>query len=310
MKLRYFYMILLSVALLAACSNNEPISMNIATYNIRYENRGDSIAGNGWGQRCPVIAGMVQFHDFDIFGTQEGLHKQLEDLKRSLPGYDYFGIGRDDGLQGGEFSAVFYKTGKFKILRNGDFWMSTVTDAPNKGWDAALPRICTWGEFEEIKSGLRFLLLNLHMDHIGVEARRESAKLVLEKVREMSGNNPVILMGDFNVDQNNESYTLLNTSGLLQDAYDKSPVRYANNGTFNSFRTDRKTDSRIDHIFLTSHFTVSRYGILTDLYWIPAPENEQEAGSENAGRQTSFRRFSPRMPSDHFPVMVQVHVKK
>ena len=162
-------------------------TLNVATYNIRNDNRGDSIAGNGWRQRCPVIAEMILFHDFDIFGTQEGKYNQLEDLKRSLPGYNYIGIGRDDGQHGGEFSAIFYKTGRFKLISKGDFWMSTITDRPNKGWDAALPRICSWGEFKEIKSGLKFLFFNLHMDHIGVEARRESAKLVYAKVREMAG---------------------------------------------------------------------------------------------------------------------------
>ena len=280
--------------------------LNVATYNIRNDNRGDVAAGNGWQQRCPVIAGQVLFHDFDIFGTQEGKYNQLEDLKKALPNYDYIGIGRDDGLQGGEFSAIFYKTSRFKLLRKGDFWMSTVTDRPNKGWDAALPRICSWGEFKEMKSGLTFLLLNLHMDHIGVEARRESAKLVLVKAREMAGKNPVILMGDFNVDQNNESYVLLNTSGILQDAYEKSPIRYANNGTFNNFSVNQKTDNRIDHIFLTSQFTVLRYGILTDIYWMPAPDSSEEIKSGNFPREVSLRSFSPRMPSDHFPVMVQI----
>ena len=121
---------------------------------------------------------------------------------------------------------------------------------------------------------------------------------------------PVILTGDFNVDQNNESYMLLNTSGLLQDAYDKSPIRYANKGSFNAFRTDLKTDQRIDHIFLTSQFTVSRYGILTDIYWIPVPESDEEIRSGNFPKETSFRRFSPRLPSDHFPVMIRLQGPK
>ena len=280
--------------------------MNIATYNLRYANRGDSVAGNGWQQRCPVIVGQILFHDFDIFGTQEGLYSQLEDLKRSLPGYDYFGAGRDDGLKGGEHSAIFYKTDRFTVLQKGDFWMSTETDHPNKGWDAALPRICSWGEMKENKRNLRFLMFNLHMDHIGVEARRESSKLILAKIREMADKTPVILTGDFNVDQNNESHTLLNTSGILRDAHEKSPIRYENNGTFNSFSVERKTDSRIDHIFVTAHFDVLRYGILTDIYWSPATDREQEDGTENPRPETGIRRYSPRMPSDHFPVMAQI----
>ena len=285
-------------------------TFNVATYNIRYDNQGDIEAGNGWGQRCPVIVGQILFHDFDIFGTQEGLHHQLEDLKKALPGYDYFGVGRDDGLHGGEHAAIFYKTNRFKLLRHADFWMSTITDRPNRGWDAALPRVCSWGEFKEIKSGLRFLLFNLHMDHRGVEARRESAKLVLAKVYEMAGKTPAILLGDFNIDQNNESYVLINSSGILKDAYDLSPIRYANNGTSNSFRIDRKTDRRIDHIFLTSHFKVSRYGILTDIYWIPAHEISEEVQPENPSERRVFQRFSPRTPSDHFPVVVQVQGPK
>ena len=284
--------------------------LNIATYNIRNDNKGDVTAGNGWLQRCPVIAGQILFHDFDIFGTQEGKYNQLEDLKKALPGYDFIGVGRDDGQQGGEHSAIFFKMDRFKILRKGDFWMSTVTDRPNKGWDAALPRICSWGEFKEIKSGLTVLVFNLHMDHIGVEARRESAKLILAKMRELGSKTPVILMGDFNIDQNNESYLLLNTSGILQDAYDQSPVRYANNGTFNAFRTDLKTDRRIDHIFLTSHFKVLRYGVLTDIYWIPTPESNEELKAGDSPPEMSFRKFSPRMPSDHFPVMIQIQGPK
>ena len=278
-------------------------TLRVATYNLRYANPGDSVAGNGWQQRCPILAGQVLFHDFDIFGTQEGLYRQLEELKAALPDYTYIGVGRDDGAQGGEHSAIFYKKEQFKLLRKGDFWMSTITDQPNKGWDAACPRICSWGEFKDMESGLRFLFFNLHMDHVGVEARRESATLVLAKIREIADKNPVILVGDFNVDQHSEPYLLFNTSGILQDAYDKSPIRYANNGTFNAFKTDLKSDQRIDHIFLTPHFTVLRYGILTDIYWIPQPDKNQVVRN---GKAPSHHRFSPRMPSDHFPVMVEV----
>src|SRR5882762_8784768 len=109
--------------------------VNVATYNLRYANHGDSVNGNGWGQRLPVIAQLIRFHDFDIFGTQEGLYAQLEGLKDSLPGYAYIGIGREDGKHVGEHSAIFYKTGVFHLLDKGDFWLSTITDRPNKGWD-------------------------------------------------------------------------------------------------------------------------------------------------------------------------------
>ena len=99
-------------------------SMVVATYNLRNANAGDSTNGNGWGQRYPYIAQLVQFHGFDIFGTQEGKYHQLQDLKNAMPGYDYIGVGRDDGKQAGEYSAIFYRTGKFEVLDHGDFCLS------------------------------------------------------------------------------------------------------------------------------------------------------------------------------------------
>lgn len=266
---------------------------NIGTYNLRYANHGDSLHGNGWGQRLPVIAAQVRFHDFDIFGTQEGLYHMLEGLRDSLPGYAYIGIGRDDGKLAGEHSAIFYNTGKFTLLEHGDFWLSETTDRPNKGWDAVLPRICTWGKFKETSTGFVFYMFNLHMDHVGIQARAESAKLILAKIKTFPASMPVILTGDFNVDQTSESYKLINESGVLKDCYELSPIRLATNGTFNNFRADGKTDSRIDHIFVARQFRVARYGILTDTYRLA---NDSTGGS----------RYSARTPSDHFPVEAQV----
>ena len=253
-------------------------SMVVATYNLRNANAGDSTNGNGWGQRYPYIAQLVQFHGFDIFGTQEGKYHQLQDLKNAMPGYDYIGVGRDDGKQAGEYSAISYRTGKFEVLDHGDFWLSTITDRPNKGWDAVLPRICTWGKFRDKQTGFTFLFFNLHMDHIGVQARAESAKLILKKLKEFPEKLPAILTGDFNVDQHN------------------------------AFHADRKTDSRIDHLFLTKEFDVKKYGVLTDTYRSEAKDakNEQNA---NFPKEVSMQKHVARVPSDHFPVMIVVEVK-
>ena len=274
--------------------------MVVATYNIRNSNSGDSINGNGWGQRFPYIAQLVQFHKFDIFGTQEGKYNQLQDLKAAMPGYDYIGVGRDDGKIGGEFSAIFYRTDRFDLLDHGDFWLSTETDHPNRGWDAALPRICSWGKFRDKSSGFTFLFFNLHMDHVGVQARSESAKLIFKKMKEFQEKLPAILTGDFNVDQNNESYLLLDNSGIMRDSYQIADMRYVPNGTFNSFNPDSQTDKRIDHIFLTKEFKVKRYGVLTDTYRSDATKEEDKA----AGKKSVAR-----VPSDHFPVVIEVETK-
>ncbi len=94
-------LLLFSISLLHAQT------LRIATYNIRNSNAGDSANGNGWGQRLPVINSLIQFHDFDLFGIQEGKHNQLTDMKQNLPGYNYIGIGRDDGKHGGRILGDF-----------------------------------------------------------------------------------------------------------------------------------------------------------------------------------------------------------
>ena len=237
MKLKSLLLIALVAIVFCGCqSNYQPTSITVASYNLRNANGGDSINGNGWGQRYPVIAQIVQYHDFDIFGTQECFIHQLKDMKEALPGYDYIGVGRDDGKEKGEHSAIFYRTDKFDVIEKGDFWLSETPDVPSKGWDAVLPRICSWGHFKCKDTGFEFLFFNLHMDHVGVRAREESAKLVVAKIREMCGPREfVILTGDFNVDQNNPIYTTFTTSGILADSYQTAARRYAPNGTFNNF---------------------------------------------------------------------------
>lgn len=297
--------------ILCALMTLQAETMVVATYNLRNANGGDSTNGNGWGQRYLYIAQIVQFHGFDIFGTQEGKYPQLQDLRQAMPGYDYIGVGRDDGKQAGEHSAIFYRTDKFEVLEHGDFWLSEITDRPNKGWDAALPRICTWGHFLDLQTKRRFWFFNLHMDHIGVQAREESAKLVVAKIREMCKPKEfVILTGDFNVDQNNHIYTTFVSSGILADSYETAGRRYAPNGTFNNFNPSLKTDSRIDHIFVTPSVRVHDYGVLTDTYRTETAASGEEIKSGAFPKEVSLHSYEARTPSDHFPVVVRLEFRK
>lgn len=291
------------VFILLGILSTNAAELTVASFNIRYNNSSDSVKGNGWKQRCQVITELIRFNDFEIFGAQEVMHGQLLDLLAGLPGYDYIGVGRDDGKTKGEYAPVFYQKDKFKALESGHFWLSEITDRPNKGWDAALPRICTWAKFKEFKTGFEFFFFNLHMDHIGVEARKNSAKLLLEKITEMCAGQPVIVTGDFNVDQNSADYAILEGSDLLNDSYLASRIKYAQNGTFNNFKPDMKTDSRIDHVFVSPSFTVERYGILTDTYRTEIKDSKAEQ-SGNFPKEVSLTKYEARTPSDHFPVKV------
>lgn len=275
------YLLLHLALLLLIVNKSYAQSLRVATYNIRYDNPEDSL--NSWKYRLPVVKDLVRFHDFDILSIQEGLQHQVMQLEKQLEVFEFYGVGRDDGKTQGEYSGIFYKKNKFKRTEGGTFWLSETPDRPSKGWDAALPRICTWIKLLD-KNGNPFFVFNTHFDHKGVQARKESIKLIMKKIQEIAGKSPVILTGDFNFSQKDENFTLALTSKYLKDGYSAAEVRYAPNGTFNGFDITSKSEDRIDHIFVSPHFTVKKYAILTDSY---------------------LGRF----PSDHFPVVVDLEYK-
>ena len=282
----------------------------VGSYNIRNKNRGDSINGNVWAKRCQVICDQLNFEQPDIFGTQECFIWQIRDMEARLDGYQHIGVARDDGKEQGEHSAIFYKKDKLKLLCNGDFWLSETPDKPGLGWDAACVRVCSWGQFKDVRTHLKFYFFSLHMDHVGKVARREAAKLVVRKIREIAGEEaPVILTGDFNVDQNDEIYQIFTQSGILKDCYTNCRLRFAENGTFNDFDPDLKTDSRIDHIFVSPRFSVDRYGVLTNGYWTPRAKTMKKQRSAAAPQEISFRKHDRRVPSDHYPIFAHIKFK-
>ena len=298
---------LLTVVLFLVLAATLPAqNLIVGTYNLRNDNSGDVKRGNGWSQRCPVIADLVRFHGFDLVGTQEAKANQLQDLGALLTDFAHFGVGRDDGKQGGEFSAIFYRQDTLTLLRSGNFWLSETPDRPSKGWDAQLPRICTWGAFEQKGTGFKFYVFNVHFDHIGVAARRHSAQLMLNQIKAIAGDAPAIFMGDLNVDRTNESYQLIQRSGYLADAFSRAKFRYALNGSFNSFDPNSFTESVIDHVFLTKEFAVKRHGILTDNYRQKASTEVKAAPPKDAPKELKFSAYVARMPSDHFPVLVEL----
>jgi len=283
-------------------------NLRAGSFNLRYDNPADSL--NNWQYRKNTIAKLIQFHDFDILGTQEGLEHQLVQLKGLLPGYKYTGVGRDDGKEAGEHSAIFYKTARFELLEKGDFWLAENPSKPKKGWDAVLPRICSWGRFKDKDSGFIFYFFNTHFDHVGTVARNESAKLILKKIKQIAGENPTLLTGDFNVDQNSSSYKILNGSSILTDTYDLAPLKYGAEGSYNGFDINNRSESRIDHIFVTADFKVEKHGILTDTYQTETTDLEKIKNSGNYPKEIALYINEARLPSDHYPVLSVLTIKK
>ena len=282
----------LILTFISVCAITMAQTLAIGQYNIRYASASDAKNGNGWQVRGEKIAQFINHELWDVFGLQEVLHTQLLDLKKNLNDYAYVGVGRDDGDKKGEFSPIFYKKSRIHCHKSGTFWLSETPEVVgSKGWDAALPRICTWALLEDRNTKWRFWMFNLHLDHIGIEAREKSAMLVLQKIQEFCGNDPFILTGDFNVDQNSPVYQSLVQSQKLIDTYEKAKYKMAENGTFNAFNVNTKTTGRIDHIFVSPTFKVHTFGIQTPMYW-------------NVGeKETTTHQYS-----DHYPVSATVEL--
>lgn len=306
--MKKYFSLLVVLAVAMTMSVSALTRLDVGTYNLRNNRNDDAAHGNGWDIRRNYVAQLLQYHEFDIFGTQEGYLDQLEDLKGLMPGYAYIGVARDDGKQQGEHSAIFYRTDKFEVVKSGDFWLNEHPDTPGLGWDAACVRICTWGLFRCKDTGFEFMYFNLHMDHVGKVARVKSADLVVKKIKELGGSRPAIVTGDFNVDQTHQSYAEFVNSGILVDSYEAAQMRYALNGTYNGFHTDRFTKSRIDHVFVSPMFKVAKYGVLTDTYRSEVA-NAEESTEKNAPQEIRFRHYQARTPSDHFPVKVVLYAE-
>lgn len=258
--------------------------LNVMTFNIRLNIKSDSL--NAWPYRKDHAASQIFFHRINILGVQEALHEQMMDLVQALPQYKFVGVGRDDGKTKGEYSAIFYDTTKLKLLESATFWLSLTPEVPgSKSWDAAITRIVTWGKFRDVTNKKTFYVFNTHFDHIGKEARRESAKLLKQRVKDIAGNSPVLILGDFNSKPSDEPILVLMDVNDPNKFIDSKAVsktsHYGPTGTFNAFSSKEVDNEPIDYIFLKGKWKVLQHATLS---------------------QTWGGRFS----SDHFPVFARI----
>jgi endonuclease/exonuclease/phosphatase family metal-dependent hydrolase len=262
-----FFLIALGLFGIAANEVTSGKTINVMSFNIRYDNPGDK--ENRWTYRKEMVAATIRFHEADIAGLQEALNHQVKDLETLLPEYGWFGVGRDDGREAGEYAPIFYLKDRFTILHQSFFWLSDTPEKPGKAWDAACPRIVTWGKIEETRTGKTFFFFNTHFDHVGEEARIKSAGLLLEKIDEVTGNYPVILTGDFNCTEKDMPYKILTSGngqlpGLSDVRYLTKSTPYGTTQTYNGFRNTILPDRRIDFIFVGKIDRVLRCGTIAE----------------------------------------------
>lgn len=260
MRKQIFWM-LAGVVLLAlgACSQKkeEKVQVKWGTFNVRYDNPADSM--NNWKYRKDRVADFVKSQNLDVVGMQEVLHNQLEDLKARLPEYTEVGVGRDDGKTQGEYSPLFFKKDRFDLLDSNTFWLSQYPDSVGFiGWDGACTRIATWAKLKDKNSGRIIMAVNTHFDHVGTEARTKSALLIIDKIKEIVGEQPAVLTGDFNVSDKWDAYQTITTNEfVMKDAFKIAEKKEGVDYTFHDFgRIPADSCEKIDYIFVTPQIKV------------------------------------------------------
>jgi endonuclease/exonuclease/phosphatase family metal-dependent hydrolase len=263
-------------------------NLKVMTFNIRYNNPSDSIYS--WENRKDLVADVIRSCKPDVIGFQEALKDQVADLQAILKDYSWFGVGRDNGKDSGEYAVIFYRKDRIEKEGGSTFWLSETPDiAGSRSWEAACTRIVTWIRFLDKPSGQHMYLYNTHFDHISEKARENSALLLLKKIGQISGNDPVIVTGDFNSTETDKPYDILTNSqndGYLKDTRKfnlKIPAEPS--FSFIGFPYHPEKGNLIDFIFLKNdkYFRVKKYEIITD-------------------------NKKGKYPSDHLPVMVEIGV--
>lgn len=232
--------------------------IRIMSFNIRYGKLGILSAAD----RHEMAEETIRKGQPDSFGVQEATPSWMRYLKKSLSDkYDCVGVGRSNGRNMGEYSAVFYLKDKYKAVDSGTFWLSETPDKPSKGWDASCNRICTWVVLEDILTGQHYVHLNAHFDHIGVEARKNSVDLILEKVKQYS-DLPVVFTGDMNIEEGTDAYVRILADGYLKDSkYEaESTMHYL---TFHNMLPSEHEKKILDYVLINDKFDAEVYNVVT-----------------------------------------------
>lgn len=249
--------------------------LKVMSYNIRTGEAKDGT--NSWALRYPATGEMLLDQKPDVFGVQEAMSYQILYLEDNLRDYKYVGVGRENGKKEGEFMAIFWNKKTVSLLDWGTFWLSETPDKPSMGWDAACKRTATWAVMKHKKTGKKFCFVNTHLDHVGVEARRNGLQLIVDKLAEISEDGlPVVLAGDFNMTPDDKALAPL--EGKVESARTVA-VKTDSKGTYNNWG---KASDVIDYIYVSGFGSCIEFQTVTKKY--------------------ADRKFV----SDHFPVMARL----
>lgn len=257
----------------------EKAEMRIMSFNIRCTNVGN----DSWEDRIGIVSQTMLDSEADSIGVQEATPEWMATLKETVgEKYAYVGVGRDDGDNEGEYSAIFYLKDKYDLEDSGTFWLSETPDKVSFGWDAACRRVCTWAVLVNKETGIKYAHLNSHFDHVGISARKNSVDLIVNKAKEFA-DIPVVFTADMNVVEGSDNYKQFVESGVLNDTKYLAPDTM-NYCTYHDTKPEKHKDDVIDYVMINDNFGAVSYKVVTE-------------------------GIDGRFVSDHYPVYADIIVK-
>lgn len=271
------------VNIAATAQDAEPGAMEIGTFNIHYFTENDDIA---WATRKQLVLNVIDEYKFDLLGTQETYARQRNDIAASGI-YGYWGLGVNTGLPtSGMCNDVFFRQSRFEVLDQGAFWLSHTPAEVSVGWDADQNRNCNWAKLKDKTTQKIFYYFVSHFDHLGTEARMQSARMICEYIPRIAGDYPAFFMGDLNCEEKSDPIAVLKEK--LHDTRELSLTPPAGPyGTGHGWRIDVNV-RRIDYIFTWNgngrdRIEVQEYEVIDKTY-------------------------DGKAPSDHWPVRIKARI--
>jgi len=269
----------------------EGSQIRVMSFNVRGSSR-DARKKNAWRNRAALNVATIERHAPDVIGLQEAQRGNLSTYHKHLPRYAPIHGTRYGNTIPYDFNTILFDPERLEPLDSRGFWLSETPEKYSKSWDTRVVRSATWALFRVLETGLSFLHLNTHLDHVSALARREASKLIVMRVVEISERTgidpPVVVTGDFNSRPGNPVHRTFTASGFVDTYLAAGNEEGAN--TFHAFRGASFSDAhpdrgprRIDWILLKDpkgRLRLKSHRIIHD---------------ENDGLY----------PSDHYPILAE-----
>ena len=263
-------------------SQKYDLSLNVMSFNIRYENLVDG--ENSWSLRRELVTSLILSNLPDLLGVQESKLSQTNYLKEKLAKeYGNYSRGRDyHDLD--ESVGIFYKKNRFVALDKGTFWLSENRyNAGSVLKDSYFPRIVSWMKFFDQYKKEFLWYFNTHFDHLSSKIRKRNAEILMEEIEKICGlNENIVLSGDLNANDGEDCINFIKKT--LKNCTSNKENEY----TFHNFWGVNTLIGKIDFIFVGKGFECLEFKTIKT--------SEKRNGKE-------------RYPSDHFPIQTSLNYK-